>query len=102
MTRKTDFFEGYSSFKFNLGLAQGAALTFYISVAKEGKLKVRKFWGLIPTFVEVTGEQLVGEGFLKMFGDFSRLSMKDLKKCYLHDLDFASQLSSQILDSQVT
>ena len=26
-------------------------------------LKVRKFWGLIPTFVEVTGEKLVGETF---------------------------------------
>ena len=36
------------------------ALKFYTSVAKELKLKVRKFWGLIPTFVEVTGEKLVG------------------------------------------
>ena len=26
------------------------------------KLKVRKFWGLIPSFVEVTGEKLVGGG----------------------------------------
>ena len=25
-------------------------------------LKVRKFWGLIATFVEVTGEQLIGGG----------------------------------------
>ena len=25
------------------------------------KLKVRKFWGLNPTFVEVTGEKLIGE-----------------------------------------
>ena len=28
------------------------------------KLKARKFWDLIPTFVEVTGEKLVGGGFL--------------------------------------
>ena len=35
------------------------ALKFYTSVAKELKLKVRKFWGLIPTFGEVTGEKLV-------------------------------------------
>ena len=35
-------------------------LRFYISVAKGLKLKVRKFWGLILTFVEVTGEKLVG------------------------------------------
>ena len=32
------------------------ALKFYNSVAKGLKLKVRKFWGLIPTFVKVTGE----------------------------------------------
>ena len=35
-------------------------LKFYISMVKELKLKVRKFSGLIPTFVEVTGEKLVG------------------------------------------
>ena len=35
------------------------ALKFYTSVAKSLKLKVRKIWGLIPTFVEVTGEKLV-------------------------------------------
>ena len=37
-------------------------LKFYISVAKGLELKVRKFWGLISTFVEVTGEKLVGGG----------------------------------------
>ena len=61
-TRKTAFFEGLSSFKFNnLRLALGTNLTFYTSVAKGLKLKFRKF-GLIPTFVEVTGEKLVGGG----------------------------------------
>ena len=35
------------------------ALQFYTSMAKELKVKVRKFWGLIPTFVEFTGEKLV-------------------------------------------
>ena len=29
-------------------------------MAKGLKLKARKFWGLIPTFVEVTGEKLFG------------------------------------------
>ena len=58
MTRKTAFFEGWSWFKFNnLGLALGTNLKFYTSVAKGLKLKVRKFWGLIPTFVEVTWEK---------------------------------------------
>ena len=47
----------------NLGLARGANLKFYTGVAKGLKLKVRKFWGLIPMFVEVTEEKLVGGFF---------------------------------------
>ena len=66
MTRKTAFFEGWSWLKFNnLGLALGKNLKFYISVTKGLKLKVKKFWGLIYTLVEVTGEKLVG--FKKKF-----------------------------------
>ena len=45
-----------------MGLGLGTNLKFYTSVGKGLKLKVRKFWGLIPTFVEVTEEKLVGEG----------------------------------------
>ena len=57
------FFEELSWFNFNnLGLAVDLKLKFYISVAKGLKLKVRKFWWLIPTFVEITGEKLVGVG----------------------------------------
>ena len=57
---KNRFFEGWSWFKFNsLGLALGISLKFYTSVAKGSKLKVTKFWGLIPTFIEFTGEKLV-------------------------------------------
>ena len=63
MIRKTAFFEGWFCFKFNnLGLALGKNLKFYTSVAKGSKLKVRKFLGLIPMFVAVTGEKLVGGG----------------------------------------
>ena len=43
---------------FGLGLIM--ALKFYGSVAKGLKIKVRKFWGLTPSFAEVTGEKLVG------------------------------------------
>ena len=58
---KTAFFEGWSWFKFNnLGLALGTNLKFYTSVAKGLKLKVRKFLGLIHTFVEVAGEKMGG------------------------------------------
>ena len=63
MIRKATFFEGLSWFKFhNLELALGRNLKFYTSLSKELKLKVRKFWGLIPIFVEVTEEKLEGWG----------------------------------------
>ena len=65
MTRKNAFFEGWSWFKFNnLKLALGTNLKFCTREEKVLKLKVRKFWGLIPTFVEVKGEKLVGGAFL--------------------------------------
>ena len=41
-------------------MALDMTLKFYASVAKELKLKVRRFWGLISTFAEVAGEKLVG------------------------------------------
>ena len=64
LTRKTSFLEGWSWFKFNnLGLALGIDLAFYTSVAKGLKLKVKRFLGIIPTFVEVTKENLVGKSF---------------------------------------
>ena len=44
----------------HLGLARGTNLKLYTSLSKELKLKVRKFWGPISTFVEGTGEKLVG------------------------------------------
>ena len=54
-------FERYSWFKLsNFWLTLGMALKFYSSVAKGLQLKVKKFWVLIPTFVEVTREKLVG------------------------------------------
>ena len=60
LTTETVFFEGWSLFKFNnLRLALGTNLKFCTSVTKGLKIKVRKFWGLIDTFVEVTGEKLV-------------------------------------------
>ena len=57
----TAFLEGCSWFKFNnLGLALGMNLKFHTSLSKGLKLKVKKFLGLILTFVEVTGENQVG------------------------------------------
>ena len=48
-----------SSFN-SLGLVIGMALKLYWNVPKGLKLTVRKFWGLIFTFVKVTGQKLVG------------------------------------------
>ena len=63
LSRKNAFFEGWSWFKFNnSGMALSTNLKFCTSVGEGLKLKVRKFWGLIPTFVEVAGEKLVGGG----------------------------------------
>ena len=44
----------------NYALAVGINLKFRSSLEKWLKLKVRKFWELIHTFVEITGEKLVG------------------------------------------
>ena len=35
-------------------------LKFNTNMAKGSKLKARRFWGLVLTFVEITGEKLVG------------------------------------------
>ena len=61
MTRKKTFFEDWPWFKFNnFELTLEMIFEFYTSVERVLKLKVRRFWGLSPTFVEVTGETLVG------------------------------------------
>ena len=44
----------------NLGLEQGMTLKLYTSLEKGLKPKVKKSLGLIPTFVEVTGESCLG------------------------------------------
>ena len=65
LSRKTVFLRSrldWSSIIWDL--YKGTNLKFYISVAKGLKLKVRKFWGLVLTFVWVTGEKLVEGAFL--------------------------------------
>ena len=71
--QKSQFLEGCSWFKFNnLELAPGMAMKFYTSV-----LNVRKVWGLVSTFVEVTGEILVGDLFAPPI--LNRIKSKDVK-----------------------
>ena len=40
------------------------AMKFYTNMTRELKLKLRKFLGLRPTIVEVTGEKMVEGTFL--------------------------------------
>ena len=66
LTRKTTFLRvcpGSSSIIWNRGLTLVMVLKFYTSVAKWLKIKVRKFWRLTSTNVEVTGGKLVGVFF---------------------------------------
>ena len=60
-----------------MGLTIGMALKFYTSVTKGLKLKVRKFLGLIPIFVEIAGEKLVERD---LFGLPSRIGLKKQMK----------------------
>ena len=80
LTRKTAFFEGWSWFKFNNSRqAIGTNFKFYTSVAKGLKLKVSRFLGLFPTFVEVTGEKLVR-------GPFCPLSILNWVNTFMTDV----------------
>ena len=61
---KNHFFEGWFWFKFNnLELALVMPLKFYTSAVKGLTLTAKRFWGLIPTFAEVTRKKLVGKTF---------------------------------------
>ena len=60
------------------------ALKFYNSVGKGLKIKVKKFWGLIPKFVEITVKNWwVGRVFahpiLNMFKIISKITVSLLK-----------------------
>ena len=52
------------------------ALKFHTSVKKGLKLKVRQFVGLVPTFVEVTGEKMVGEDLSALPPERSWIGLK--------------------------
>ena len=58
--QKNRFFWGVALVQVQwFGTGLDTNLKFHISLLKVLKLKARKFWGLILTFVEVTGEKLV-------------------------------------------
>ena len=58
-------------------------LKFYTSVAKRLKPKGRKFWGVIPTFLEVIWEKLLGMGAVLPPPPPSLTHLNKLKQSYL-------------------
>ena len=81
------------------------ALKFYTSVKKGSKVKVRKFWGSILTFVEVSGEKLVGGGaFVPPFPSYPShpefLFFKFNRKCMESLLRYMSYLKDWNLSIQ--
>ena len=65
LTRKNNFLEEWSWFKFNnLGLAIVTILKFYTIVSKGLKLKDRKFLGLLLVFAKETRKKMVRGGGL--------------------------------------
>ena len=75
------------------------ALKLYTSVAKGLKLKVRKFQGLIPTSVEVTGEKLEREAlyhaveYLECLLDaiFFRVNENETDEIYTDEINLCTQ-----------
>ena len=64
LTKKIAFFKRWSWFKLNnFRLALGRNLNFCTSVAKGSKLNSQMFRGSNITFVQITGEKLVGGPF---------------------------------------
>ena len=97
MARKIAFFEGWSWFKFNnLGLALGTNLKFCTSVPKGLKLKIGKSWRPNPTFVEVTGEKLVGRLFAHTHPDRVKPKYQNnAKPCYMDTYSFIIHIKTE-------
>ena len=76
-------------------------LKFYTSVAKELKVKVRKFWGITLKFLEVTRKNLVGVLFsfckhprrLFIVKDVAPIGEQLLKKAFENFLIFSFRVA---------
>ena len=66
------------------GTGIGMDLKSYASVAKGSKLKVRKCCGLIPTFVEVTEEKVVGGAFCPPPPILNKVNLKLKAQKYIY------------------
>ena len=70
------------------------ALKFYTSVSKEFKLKVRKFWGLIPTFVKVTWKK-TGRGLPHIL---NMVKVKRAQEARVNQLLFQNVQNNEIFE----
>ena len=61
------------------------ALNFYTSAVKGLKHKVRKIWGQIPTFVEVTEEKRVGDLFARKPSILNRVKVTIIRQTRLRN-----------------
>ena len=61
------------------------ALNFYTSAVKGLKHKVRKIWGQIPKFVEVTEEKLVGDLFARKPSILNRVKVTIIRQTRLRN-----------------
>ena len=102
MVRKTAFFEPRLWFKFNnLGLVLDMNLKFYTNLAKGLKLKTRRFWGLVPMFVEVRGEKTSRGGlfslsiFLRELGFSNFVDLLNISSSENYQGTHNSQINSQ-------
>ena len=86
LTRKNNFLEEWSWFKFNnLGLAIVTILKFYTIVSKGLKLKDRKFLGLLLVFAKDTGEKMVKGGGL-LASPHPEQGLRGLRGLQLHNI----------------
>ena len=60
------------------------ALKLYRSLTKCSKLKVKNFWGLIPTLVELQGENWVGRGGGFQPPILNRINLKSVNWLYIN------------------
>ena len=73
-------------------------MTFYTGMAKRLKLKVRKLWKLILTFVEITEEKTGRDG-----GFFDHVILNKVNNCHgILNITFPkTQMTFELMDNSV-
>ena len=89
-----------------LWLVLGMAMKFNISLTNGSKLKVRKYWELIPTFGKIQGERLVSGGAFWLPFKPSRIALRAARHfdfcCYLLHLEIYHILHDRIIKNSIS